>query len=521
MKNNKYNKRLSSILALFSVVVFTSCIGNFEDLNTHPTDVYPGGMTPTEEVGSLFPTMIYMLNPNHENKHQHIEQMVGGQYGGYFTTTNNWQGNNFGTFNPSINWIDEPFRVMFTEFYPNYITIKNATKSGGYIYAWANIIRVGVMLRVADTYGPIPYSQMGGGEFAVAYDNVQDLYHNMIADLTKSINTLSVFLQENKGVDLPIAEYDVVYNGDFNKWIKYANSLKLRMAVRIAEVDTDYAKQIMKEAIQGGVIEQNSDNAYIPSNDNPLYKSAYDWGDVRINASLSTYMNGYKDPRITKYMTQTLYGTYNGVRMGIKNISQAVYGSDRFSKPVLERNSPLPFYYAAETYFLKAEAALKGWIEGGEVQAKAYYEQGIQVSMDQYEVQIGDYLSSTDVPTQYVDPTGRSNSATITDAPTVAWDGAGDKLAKIITQKWIAIFPMGYEAWCDFRRTGYPQLITANDNLSSDSFMGSIDNTRMVRRLPYPSTEISSNSENVKIAISTMLGGDDKGYTDLWWAKKN
>lgn len=278
MKKMKYIKRTTYALAMASTALFTSCIGNFEDFNTHPTDLYPGGMTPTEEVGSLFPSMIYMLNPNNENKHQHIEQMVGGQYGGYFTTTNNWQGTNFGTYNPAVNWVDEPFKSMFTEFYPNYITVKNATESSGYIYAWANIIRVGVMLRVADTYGPIPYSKMGDGEFAVAYDDVQTLYHNMIADLTNSINTLSVFLQENEGVELPIAEYDVIYNGDFNKWIRYANSLKLRMAVRIAGVDTDYAKEVMKEAIDGGVIEQNQDNAFIPSGDNPLYKSAYDWG---------------------------------------------------------------------------------------------------------------------------------------------------------------------------------------------------------------------------------------------------
>lgn len=522
MKKMKYMKNTACVVAaIFSTAMFTSCTGNFEDLNTHPTDLYPGGMTPTEEVGSLFPAMINMLNPNHENKHQYIEQMVGGQYGGYFTTTNNWQGTNFGTYNPAVNWVDEPFKSMFIEFYPNYITVKNATQSSGYIYAWANIIRVGVMLRVADTYGPIPYSKMGGGEFAVAYDNVQDLYHNMITDLTNSVNTLSAFLQESAGASLPIAEYDIIYNGDFSKWIRYANSLKLRMAVRIAGVDTEYAKQIMKEAIDGGVIEQNSDNAYIPSSDNPLYKSAYDWGDVRINASISTYMNGYKDPRIGKYMTSTSYGTYNGVRMGIANIDKGVYGTDRFSKPLLDQHSPLPVYYAAETYFLKAEAALKGWIEGGDVQAKSYYEQGIRTSMEQYGVALGDYLVSTDVPSKYEDPTGGAGSVTIQNAPTVSWDGAGDKLAKIITQKWIAIFPMGYEAWCDFRRTGYPQLITANNNLSSDSYMGSIDDSRMVRRLPYPSTEISSNSVNVQEAIATMLGGVDKGSTDLWWAKKN
>ena len=136
---------------------------------------------------------------------------------------------------------------MFTEFYPNFQTIKESTGGTGYIYAWASILRVGVMLRVADIYGPIPYSEMGKGEFQVAYDDVKTLYHNMFDDLTRSINVLSAFVQENEGKEVPVAEYDIIYNGDFSKWIKYANSLKLRMAVRIASntEDTEYAKQMM------------------------------------------------------------------------------------------------------------------------------------------------------------------------------------------------------------------------------------------------------------------------------------
>lgn len=141
----------------------------------------------------------------------------------------------------------------------NFIRIFKQSKSqsggSGYIYAWASILRVGVMIRVADIYGPIPYSEMGKGEFQVAYDDVKTLYHNMISDLTRSIEVLSAFVQENAGKEVPVAEYDIIYNGDFSKWIKYANSLKLRMAVRIASntEDTEYAKQIMAEAIEGGV----------------------------------------------------------------------------------------------------------------------------------------------------------------------------------------------------------------------------------------------------------------------------
>lgn len=506
-----------------ALALLASCIGNFEDLNMHPTDLYPESMTAIEKVGSLFPTMLYLLNPTHENNNQHTEQMVGGQYGGYFATTYNWDGTNFGTFNPAEGWVAEPFKLFFTEFYPNFLTIKEATKSTGYIYAWANVIRVAVMLRVADTYGPIPYSKMGGGEFTVEYDDVQTLYHNMIEDLTSSANTLTLFAKENSGSDLPIAEYDLIYNGDFAKWAKFANSLKLRMAVRIAGVDMEFAKQAMQEAISGGVIESNSDNAFLPSNDNPYFKASNDWKDLAISATLSTYMSGYNDPRSESYMTKTndANNPYCGVRMGIHNIPQGIYGNaSYYSKPTYTKQSSLPVYYAAETFFLKAEAALKGWI-GSADQAKNYYEQGIRISMEQYGTAIGDYLTNIAIPTEYKDRIYSARNFTLSNTPSVSWENGSNKLEKIITQKWIANYPLGFEAWCDYRRTGYPRLILPVNNLSTVGYIGSINNDRLVRRLPYPISEISNNSTNVGNAIVTMLGGDDTGATDLWWAKKN
>ena len=500
-------------------LLFGSCTGNFEDLNTHPTDVYDDQMTEIEKVGSVFPVMTYLLNPQQENNSQMTEQMVGAQYGGYFTCTNKWNGTNFSSFNPQLNWVDVPFKDLFTDFYPNFLKVKDQTEGSGAIYAWASIIRVGVMLRVADMYGPIPYSQMGQGEFAVAYDDVKTLYHNMLTDLTKSIEILSGV----SGTSTAYADYDVMYQGDFAKWVKYANSLKLRMAVRIADVDTEYAKQMMEEAIQGGVIEANADNAYIKTSNNPFRLASQDWGDLAVNASISAYMNGYSDPRIEKYML-TSKQNYCGVRMGNNSDNfKAVYGqSGNYSKPAFESSTSMPVFYASETYFLRAEAALRGWISGGEAAAKEYYEQGIRISMEQYGVSIGNYLSSTVKPTGFTDAVNTEDSYVFTEpTASVAWEDGTNKLQKIITQKWIANYPIGFEAWNDFRRTGYPEMVPPKDNLSADGYIGKIDDRRMVRRLPYPSTETTYNSKNVNDAITNMLGGPDKGSTDLWWAKKN
>jgi hypothetical protein len=503
----------------------SACTDNFEYYNTHHTYPSPEDMTVVEQVGTLFPGMLYLMHNAQENDNQMIEQMVGNQYGGYMTTTNNWQGTNFGTFNPSSGWIEYSFNKLFSGFYANYFKVAEVTEKKGYIYAWANIVRVAVMLRVVDTYGPIPYSMMGDGNLMVSYDEEQAVYRLMITDLSNSIDALTDFINESQGRANPLAEYDLVYKGDFNKWVKLAHSLKLRMAVRIAHVDPAYARQMMAEALSGaGPIEDNADNAFLPTTDNPYLKSATNWGDVAINATLTAYMNGFNDPRRAAYMTPT-GNTFTGVRMGINGINKEKYSSSDFSKPNVTKDSPLLVYCAAETKFLKAEAALQGWVAGN---AETLYREGIQTSMDQHGVAPGTYSNGTTTPADYTDPVNSGNNypAGSFTPITVSWTNGNTntRLEKIITQKWIANYPLGFEAWSDFRRTGFPQMIPPVNNLSTDASMGTIDGAkgRLVRRLPYPVSEYNGNYEHVTFAVQNMLrGGQDVGSADLWWAKTN
>jgi hypothetical protein len=131
-------------------------------------------------------------------------------------------------------------------------------------------------------------------------------------------------------------------------------------------------------------------------------------------------------------------------------------------------------------------------------------------------------------------PGGNGNAGTTISTINVSWAStnttSNTKLAKIITQKWIANYPLGFETWCDFRRTGFPQIYSAQNDLSSESSIGVIVNnaysattyrSRLVRRLPYPVSEYNGNRANVEAAVATMLdGGLDKGNVDLWWARK-
>jgi len=539
------NLEINTISVIFRyfcfIVIFSSCIANFEAYNTHPTDPSPDDMITAEKVGVLFPGMLYLMHFSQENDNQMIEQMVGNQYGGYMATTNKWNNKNFGTFNPITDLVEQPFVRTFHKFYANYLQVRKITESKGYIYAWANIIRVAVMLRVTDMYGPIPYSKMGGENLSVEYDSVEDIYHHMINDLNNSIAVLTGFVRETREITNPMAEFDLVYRGDFSKWIRFANSLKLRMAVRIGLVDTDYAVGVLTVAINGGVIKSNVDNAFLPTTDNPYHKSAFDWQDLAVNATLSAYMNGWDDPRLPVYMSATSDNTYRGVRMGIENIDKEIYGGALYSKPNFRTDSPLSVYCAAETYFLQAEAALRGWISGD---AAVFYEQGIRTSMEQHELDIGGYLMVTANPEYYTDPNNELLSFDLSDTSaggdvTVAWNSAATDAAKleaIITQKWIANYPLGFEAWCDFRRTNYPRIMPAASNLSSPTTIGGWVNnpasmidpnsqftfiaTRMVRRLPYPVSEYIRNPVHVQNAVRELLGGKDEFSTDLWWVKK-
>lgn len=196
-----------------------------------------------------------------------------------------------------------------------------------------------------------------------------------------------------------------------------------------------------------------------------------------------------------------------------------------YSMPNLTSGTLLPVFVAAETQFLLAEAALKGWIDGGEAKAREYYEAGIRLSMEQYGITDSDAVSKY-LADKTLTPAGHSNdprgSKYTYDRKTtvkIAWEGETSTekhLEQIITQKWIANYPMGLEAWAEYRRTGYPELAPVIDNLSG----GVVDSNRGMRRLAFPLSEKDQNTTNYQNAV-TMIGGTDTPAVDLFWTKKN
>lgn len=511
-------KILNIVLAAAVTPFLCCCTDNFEEYNTNPYE--PHSLNPP----MLFATMITTGINVQQNDNQMIDQMVAGPFSGYLTMANSWGGSNFNTFNQTESWNQIPFNTPFEKFYSNYFKLETATGGKGHYWAMAKLLRVNTMLRVTDCYGPIPYSQVANGKTAVAYDSQEDVYKHMFEDLDYVIQMLGEFVDEVGGLK-PLEGYDPVYNGDYNKWMRFANSLKLRLAVRISNVSPELARTKAEEAVKStrGLIDTNDNNAYVGvgAEPNPLWLVASSWGETRINATIASYMKGYSDPRSAVYFTTSKLGgdsPYMGMRSGLEGVKPATYSG--YSMPNYEQKDDMLMFCAAETAFLRAEGALRGWDMGGS--ARDFYEQGVKLSFDQRKVSGADeYLANAvAVPEPFIDPV---NPAKCNYTPktkiTIAWnEGASteEKLERIITQKWIANFPLGFEGWADYRRTGYPEVFPSVSNLSN----GVIDTNRQLRRLPFPLSEKQGNSANVSAAVS-MLGGPDTGATDLWWAKKN
>ena len=367
--NNRF--RILSATVLLSVL--GGCTGNFEDYNTDPYAVK------SADPAILMPTMIEALMYVQQNDSQMIDQMVG-TLGGYFTLSNRWGGQNFDTFNASDSWNAIPYETPFLDIYANYFEIEKYTSGSGHYYAIATLVRAAAMLRVADCYGPIPYSQVQDGKMYVAYDTNEDVYKNIIADLRSAAGVLYSYAMENS--EKPLGAQDALYGGDYLKWAKFANSLIMRMAMRMGSKE----QFLLAYESPYGFINTNADNAMMDpkAQRNPYDLASESWGDLRANASIVDYMNGYNDPRRAKYFSQ-VGSQYIGMRSGKAEFDKSVV-IGKFSMTNFEETSKLPVFVAAETQFLLAEAALNGWISGN---AADYYKEGIRLSMEQWGVTSG------------------------------------------------------------------------------------------------------------------------------------
>jgi len=384
-------------------------------------------------------------------------------------------------------------------------------------YALAQIWKVFAYQRQTDYWGPVPYTAVNNAENSVPYDTQQSIYADFIVLLDAATTTLAGFAGENA-----FGSNDQIYGGSINKWIVFANTLRLRIAMRISKVDPGTAKTQAEKAVAAGVMQSIADDAIfkVSKSDNsfnPL-PIMLPWNEFRMSASMESVLKGFQDPRLPIYYKPAKNtGLFTGMRNGLSvaQISEEKRHYDMistmgpaWSTPGNEYITPIDIILASEAYFLRAEGALKGWSMG--ITAEAAYNKGIEMSLLHWGVDaaaIATYQAGVTTPVALPD----FSTPPMTDIA-VKWDASPAKqLEQVITQKWLALYPDGWEAWGDRRRLELPKLydVVVSDN--PDVPVGKI-----MRRVGYVPSELSTNAAAVADAIQ-KLGGPDVASTRLWW----
>lgn len=420
-------------------------------------------------------------------------------------------------------------------------------------------------IECADNYGPMPYQDLKTNkqERPFTYDDVETIYSTVEANLDSIVKCYDYY-QANRPqwykekIQRALTDYtkcnvsaDRGGFKDMDILKRFANSLKLRMAMHIVKVNPSKAKQWAEEAVASGVIEtEEQEVCFLTAStgkNNPLVELWNTWNDMRMGAGFEQVLRAYNHPFLETLFEKNDFirsskGEDKNLNAGEKVcgiLAGAHVGQEQgstsnpyngFSKLINRtmNNAPLYLMKLSEVCFLRAEGAVRGWNMGGS--AQQFYEQGIREGnfMDRqsqrrpykgkYEAAMEAYLKMEKaLPFTYVDPTGNDADRVSEITVGVKWnegDSQETKLEKIITQKYIAGFPNSLEAWVDLRRTGYPRLFKMLNMQDGD---GSLKEGDVVRRLPFPGTSDPATLKDVEATGLKALGGADKEGTRLWW----
>ena len=350
------------------------------------------------------------------------------------------------------------------------------------------IMQVYTYSTIVETFGDIPYSEaLEISNVLPKYDDGLTIYKDLINRLTVAITNLDT-TKDSFGTG------DIIYHGNVEKWKKFANSLKLRMGLRLYDVDATFAATAVQQAVTSGVFTSNADNAefkYLNSqpNGNQMWMDLVVSGrkDYVAANTLVDYMNGVNDPRRGVYF-QLKDGVYKGGIYATSNSRYANFSSlgQIFHEPTL----PQIHIDYASVKFLLAEAAERSLAGMSPANAETHYNAAITASFAYY---------------------GVADVATYLAQPSVAYTTAtGNWKQKIGTQKWVALFNQGYEAWTEYRRLDYPIL-------TAPALAVAAAEGKVPVRYTYPIGEQTKNGANYTAAASAI--GGDKLTTKLFWDK--
>lgn len=502
-------------IAVAITVSSLSCTKDFEEINTNKTKLTE---LDASGIGNAFAAAQYRSIQASWQTFQSLFADLQGQY--FANIAQNFSSDR----NVMVgNWLNGAWNGFYSTAIPPLLGVLDNTKPGGpnenpAMYAIASIWKVYMYLPRTDYWGPMPYSQVGNGESSVEYDPQDVIYKDFLTTLATATDALKPYAGSNI-----FGNNDQIYGGSVDKWILFGNTLRLRLAMRISNVDPTLARTNAEAAVAGGVMATNADDAFLKvtaNSFNPM-NQATAWNEFRMSAAMESVLKGYNDPRMSKYYAP-VPGTTNKFK-GLRNgYTQAELGApenasgansnvaDQFL-PALQASNPFAILYASEAHFLRAEGILKGWDMGGGT-AMAHYESGIKTAFSQWGITdaavVDAYINGTTTPIALNDMV---QTPALSDIP-VKWStDPAKQMEQIITQKWLANYPNGHEAWAEYRRTGFPKLY---DRINSDNPDSPKDVD--VKRTPFVLGEYQANKAAVEAAVD-KLGGPDKSSTRLWW----
>jgi len=376
--------------------------------------------------------------------------------------------------------------------------------------AIARINEIYIWQRMTDFWGDIPYSEVGVPEAELIltpkYDTQKEIYTSLLAELDRAMNAMSTS-------DISFGNADLVYKGNVNAWRKFGNMLKLRLGFRLRYVDPSLSRSIVESALAGPIFESNADNAAMPTNPQDGFALGYHPiiggynSSKELNQLAAPFIDmllAKEDPRLPKIAEPTENSKkagnpiYRG--LGVALGQNVIINRDDYSYGTIsiynDRKYTFPYLFMtySDLCFYKAEAALLGWAGLTPVQAEEFYQQGIRASMK---------IEPFNIPDAAIDAyLAKEGILTGSDE---------EKLEQIMNQKWISLFMRHYEAYAEWRRTGYPKL-TPGPNKG-------VTNGTIPRRGVYSGNERFRNPDEYNTAVARMAQGDSY-LSRVWWDVK-
>ena len=558
----KYKSHLATAF-IGLCLVSTGCTDKFEEINTDPKGVDDSVTDMVDKIQSPLDNII----PPQEHRYQLWANLTTDIFAGFMMGVNDFGGSN--NYNYQLRpdhcaQTYDDFYLYVFKYTSQYIPQCKALERFE-LAAMMQIANVAAILPVVTSYGPAQYSCVLEGSDTYYYDSEETIYKRLFQDLKEAVEWLKDFRDSSPSQDLldDFKRADKVCDGDIDKWIKFANTLRLRIAMQLVKVYPDSQKEA-EDAVRDGVL-TNSDSDVVLKSGLMLFRIEDLCNDTRANANIISILQGYSDPRLERWFATNnadIYSTddelspvvekatkYLGVRQGVPMTRTEYQGYSKTSRVGIPEQGPRPVLRVAEAYFLRAEGMLRNW-NMGDGTPESLYNEGIHsawasVLGDEsgwagtYESYINGFINTEEggdfdwelfeggfgsAPyinyrnqeyNYYIEENGKQVGI---NRISVRWhdeDSPEKKLQRIITQKWISFFPtLSSVAWTEYRRTGYPKLIPIPSDLNYSN--GAIDTELQIRRLPFTQSEYRGNTEEVNKALG-LLKGPDNGGTRLWW----